>query len=103
MVRAFCFLIVIVCAASIVAADEAGNSRLIKAPACERAAGTRFELSGIVGDYLRGVTRQWLLVAPDANPGMLEMFRDRDREPLRNLEPWAGEFAGKYLLGAVQT
>src|SRR5262249_42427928 len=51
---------------------------------------------------LRGVTQQWLLVAPDANPAMLEMFRDRDRQPLRALEPWAGGFAGKYLTGAVQ-
>ena len=33
---------------------------------------------------------------------MLEMFRDRDRQPLRAMEPWAGEFAGKYLTGAVQ-
>ena len=41
-------------------------------------------------------------MSPDANPGMLEMFRDRDRQPLRAMEPWAGEFAGKYLTGAVQ-
>src|SRR5439155_165024 len=33
---------------------------------------------------------------------LLEMFRDRDRRPYRSLEPWAGEFAGKYLTGAVQ-
>ena len=75
---------------------------LMKLPACERAAGTQFELEGVVADYTRAVTRQWLLIAPDANPGMLEMFRDRDRQPLRAMEPWAGEFAGKYLTGAVQ-
>ncbi|MEO7404977.1 MAG: beta-L-arabinofuranosidase domain-containing protein, partial [Burkholderiales bacterium] len=75
---------------------------LIKQPNCERAAGTDFALSGIAASYLRSVTRQWLLVAPDANPAMLEMFRDRDRQPLRAMEPWAGEFAGKYLTGAVQ-
>lgn len=57
---------------------------------------------GPVGDYLRGVVNQWLLVAPKANPGMLEMFRDRDDSPLRQMVPWAGEFAGKYLTGAVQ-
>jgi DUF1680 family protein len=33
---------------------------------------------------------------------MLQIFRDRDREPLRDLVPWAGEFAGKYLISAVQ-
>jgi DUF1680 family protein len=68
---------------------------------CEYAA-AQLELEGRVGEYLRGVTQNWLLIAPDSNPGMLEMFRDRDRQPLRSLEPWAGEFAGKYLTGAVQ-
>ena len=33
---------------------------------------------------------------------MLEMFRDRDRLPRRDLLPWSGEFAGKYLISAVQ-
>ncbi|HCQ02469.1 MAG TPA: hypothetical protein DIT99_18100, partial [Candidatus Latescibacteria bacterium] len=59
-------------------------------------------MDGPLGDYLQGVTEQWLLVAPKANPGMLEMFRDRDASPLRQMVPWAGEFAGKYLTGAVQ-
>jgi len=48
------------------------------------------------------VSRNWLKVAPESNPAMLEMFRDRDRQPLRDLLPWSGEFAGKYLTGAVQ-
>ena len=59
-------------------------------------------IGGFMGDYLSGITEQWLLVAPKANPGMLEMFRDRDASPLRELVPWAGEFAGKYLTGAIQ-
>ena len=61
-----------------------------------------FEIDGFIGGYLDGITEQWLLVAPKANPGMLEMFRDRDASPLRDMVPWAGEFAGKYLTGAVQ-
>lgn len=69
---------------------------------CNRIAGARFDLSGPVRNYLNGVTSQWLLVAPASNPAMLEMFRDRDRQPLRNLVPWAGEFAGKYLVSAVE-
>ena len=55
-----------------------------------------------MGRYLDDVTEQWLLVAPLANPAMLEMFADRDSLPYRNLVPWSGEFAGKYLTAAVQ-
>ncbi|TFG73703.1 MAG: hypothetical protein E4H27_00290 [Anaerolineales bacterium] len=59
-------------------------------------------LDGSMNQYLQAITDQWLLVAPKANPAMLEMFRDRDASPLRQMVPWAGEFAGKYLTGAVQ-
>ena len=61
----------------------------------------RFALEGPVEGYLQNVTRQWLLPAPEANPAMLAMFRDRDRRPYRDLLPWSGEFAGKYLTGAT--
>jgi uncharacterized protein len=57
---------------------------------------------GYLADYLRGVSDQWLNIAPAANPAMLEMFADRDRQPYRELVPWAGEFAGKYLTAATQ-
>jgi DUF1680 family protein len=33
---------------------------------------------------------------------MLQMFRDRDRTQERDLLPWSGEFAGKYLTSAVE-
>lgn len=71
-------------------------------PECNRIDGTGYQLQGRVAAYLDAVTRQWLLVAPEANPAMLDMFRDRDRSPCRDLVPWAGEFAGKYLTSAVQ-
>jgi len=71
-------------------------------PSCDRIAGTSYGIEGPTADYLHGVTEQWLKVAPFANPGMLEVFRDRDRKPLRNQVPWTGEFAGKYLTSAVQ-
>ena len=60
------------------------------------------DFGGPVGERLHAVIDQWLLVAPDANPAMLEMFADRDVRPCRNLVPWAGEFAGKYLTSGVQ-
>ena len=69
---------------------------------CYRIDETRFEIGGIIGDYVRNISEQWLKIAPLANPGMLEMFRDRDRKPYRDLMPWAGEFAGKYLTAAAQ-
>lgn len=60
------------------------------------------QIGGFVGAYLKAITQHWLLIAPKSNPGMLEMFRDRDLSPLREMVPWAGEFSGKYLTGAVQ-
>ena len=51
-------------------------------------------ITGLMGSYLNGITEQWLLVAPKANPAILEMFRDREASPLRQMVPWAGEFAG---------
>ena len=74
----------------------------MKRPKCSRIPQTTYRFRGHLADYLAGVTEQWLKAAPLANPGMLEIFRDRDRQPLRDMVPWAGEFAGKYLTSAVQ-
>jgi DUF1680 family protein len=73
-----------------------------QASRCERVPQAHFDLRGVVRDYVEGITEQWLLVAPLSNPAILEMFRDRDSPPQRQLVPWAGEFAGKYLTSAVQ-
>jgi len=69
--------------------------------ALARPAGARYALGGLIGERLQANLEQWLLTAPQANPAMLEIFRDRDRLPRRDLVPWAGEFAGKYLTSAV--
>ena len=61
----------------------------------------RYILHGIVKPRLEANLEQWLLIAPQANPAILEMFRDRDRAPRRDLLLWSGEFAGKYLTSAV--
>jgi DUF1680 family protein len=71
-------------------------------PVLERPARVEFSIHGPMGERIAANTRNWLLVAPSANPAMLQMFRDRDRTPPRDLLPWSGEFAGKYLLSAVQ-
>jgi hypothetical protein len=63
----------------------------------------RFHFNGVLGQRIHANVENWLLRAPQANPGMLEMFRLRDRKPEPNLVPWAGEFVGKYLISAIQT
>ena len=62
----------------------------------------RFQFGGPVGQRIDANVDHWLLRAPSFNPGMLEMFRLRDRQPAPNLVPWAGEFVGKYLISAIQ-
>ncbi len=69
---------------------------------CSRAPGTTYRLDGYVAGYPQSFRDQWPMIAPSANPAMLEMFRDRNRLPYRDLVPWAGEFAGKHLTSAVQ-
>jgi DUF1680 family protein len=72
-------------------------------PVLETPVKARFRFDGFLGDRLAANQRNWLLTAPGSNPSMLQMFRDRDRTPPRDLVPWAGEFAGKYLISAVQS
>ncbi len=73
-----------------------------RAPVLTARSSMGFHLEGELGRLLKAVVEQWVLPAPVSNPDMLEMFRDPDRQPLREREPWAGEFAGKYLTHAVQ-
>ena len=55
-----------------------------------------------MGERIAANKTGWLLPAPSANPGLLAMFRLRDRQPVPQLVPWAGEFVGKYLISAIQ-
>jgi uncharacterized protein len=68
----------------------------------ESAREARFDFSGPVGERVKANVDNWLLQAPQANPGMLDMFRMRDRQPVPQLVPWAGEFVGKYLISAIE-
>jgi len=65
-------------------------------------AAAKFEFGGVVGRRIEANVEGWLVRAPVANPGLLEMFRLRDRKPRPELVPWAGEFVGKYLISAIQ-
>lgn len=70
--------------------------------ALEAIPSAQLELAGPVGERVKANEENWLMRAPSANPGMIEMFRVRDRRPVPKLVPWAGEFVGKYLISAVQ-
>ena len=63
----------------------------------------RWHFEGEIGRRVEANVDRWLLRAPDTNPGLIEMFRWRERHlPYKEPVPWAGEFAGKYLISAVQ-
>src|SRR5262245_28697597 len=64
--------------------------------------GAQFQFGGPVGQRVQANVDEWLMCAPQANPGMLEMFRVRDRLPAPAIVPWAGEFVGKYLISSIQ-
>jgi DUF1680 family protein len=81
-----------------VLAAAGGSSRL----EFESVPDAHCEFTGPVGERVHANIEQWLLTAPQANPGLLEMFRVRDRKPTPELVPWAGEFVGKYLISAIQ-
>lgn len=66
-------------------------------------ASAQFQFIGPMGDRIQANLEHWLLRAPGANPSLLEMFYRRDRHlPYPTPVPWAGEFAGKYLISAAQ-
>ena len=50
----------------------------------------RFRFTGPVGERVEANIDNWLLRAPQANPGILEMFQMSDRQPVPQLVPWAG-------------
>ena len=63
---------------------------------------TRLTINGYLGDRIRANEANWLIPAPASNPGMIGMFARRLNLPDSPV-PWAGEFAGKYLISAVQS
>lgn len=61
----------------------------------------KLNFGGVVGERLHANLENWELTTPAANPAMLEMFYDRDRQPSRYLLWWSGEFSGKYLCASI--
>lgn len=53
-----------------------------------------------VGRLAGNIREKWLIGLRESNPAILDMFHERDRKPYRDLLPWSGEFAGKYVTGA---
>ena len=84
--------------------DNNYNDNYKMHPAMDSCTGTNYAFKGVIDEYLKGVSTNWLLGAIERNPMVLDMLSSSSREedPPRWLVPWAGEFAGKYLTGAVQ-
>jgi uncharacterized protein len=85
------------------AVKDAGHSSLDFIP------GAQFTFDGVLGQRVKANVEKWLLETPGKNPGLLDMFADRemnkgggDANDSHQLVPWAGEYVGKYLISAVQ-
>ena len=62
----------------------------------------RYDLKDRTGELAERIIEQWLLPLADANPGMLDMLKERNQQPYRELLPWSGEFIGKHLTSCVE-
>lgn len=58
------------------------------------------QLHDETGKLAKKIAENWLIGLRETNPAILDMFHERDRKPYRDLLPWSGEFAGKYITGA---
>jgi len=97
-----CFLVLVLACLAVSFAAQ-GTVSLKGTQEMESVAHARWRFKGEIGDRLDANVENWLLRAPGANPGLIEMFHRRDRHwPYPEPVPWAGEFAGKYLIAAVQ-
>ena len=59
-----------------------------------------FNLQNETGKLAQNIADNWLIGLRETNPAILDMFHERDKKPYRDLLPWSGEFAGKYITGA---
>lgn len=59
-----------------------------------------WKLDDETGTLAQRIIDNWLVGLRQTNPAILDMFYDRDIQPYRDMLPWSGEFAGKYLTSA---
>src|SRR5579862_3790614 len=60
---------------------------------------------GWIGSVISNVQRNWLIHLPATDPGIITMFEQRKQNAAftaDDLIAWSGEYAGKYLIGAIQ-
>ena len=62
--------------------------------------GNTLRLNDDIGSLAENIAKNWLIGLRETNPAILDMFHERDKKPYRELLPWSGEFAGKYITGA---
>lgn len=91
-------LIVIIAAPLILTSAERGKVQ----PAFE-ASGAETRFTGLLGARLQANMENWELHVLESNPALIEMFRDRDRKPDRQLLHWSGEFIGKYICASISS
>ena len=58
------------------------------------------KIAGQTGKLLDNIIDKWIIGLRETNPAIIDMFVDRDIKPYRELLPWSGEFAGKYITSA---
>ena len=85
-----------------VAPVEGGQHKTKHSPVFTAAYGTKYQFDPRMQLYLSGIVNHWQLGIADRNPAILAMFESRNKPNNGRLLPWSGEFAGKYLTGAVE-
>ncbi len=60
----------------------------------------KVNILGQTGKLIDNIINKWMIGLRETNPAIIEMFADRDVMPYRELLPWSGEFAGKYITSA---
>jgi hypothetical protein len=65
-----------------------------------RANFAEIRFKGATGKLTDNIINNWLIGLRETNPAILDILRDRDLKPYRDLLQWSGEFSGKYITGA---